>query len=293
MKSTKMIELLNDLIPEEGLIQNVIDKVDLFRITASTPRLPQCYDPGIIVLAQGQKRAFIGDEEFIYNPMNYLVLSLPLPLECETTASKEKLMLGFRIAIDAVSVGEIILALNNTQINSKSLPQGIYSAAMDDQFFEASIRLLESLGSQTDSRVLGPMIVKEVIYRVIQNEKGEALRALANRNQHFFQISRVLEKIHKSFGDKLDLNTLAIEAGMSISAFHANFKAVTKLPPLQYIKNIRLHKAKKLMMYDGVNAYNAAIHVGYESSSQFNREYKRLFGYPPVQDILRLGNKVA
>ncbi|MGJ4745204.1 AraC family transcriptional regulator [Leptospira sp. SA-E8] len=287
VKSKSMIELLEKLIPEEGFLQNVIDKVDLFRTNISTPRIPQCYDSGIIILAQGQKKAFLGEKVFLYDPMNYLVLSVPIPMECMTTASKEKPMLGFRIQVDAISVGEIVLSMDKIKDNTESVPHGIYSSAMDAQIMDASIRLLEALSSPADSHVLGPMIVKEIIYRVIQGENGFALRSLVNRNQHFFQISRILDKIHKSYGEKLDINTLAIEAGMSVSAFHTNFKIITKMAPLQYIKNVRLHKAKMLMMHEGIKAHNAAIHVGYESPSQFNREYKRLFGNPPVQDVVK------
>lgn len=151
---------------------------------------------------------------------------------------------------------------------------------------DATVRLLEALSSPSDRRFLGPMIVREIIYRVLCGDKGDALRALAYRNQRFFQIARILDKIHKSYGKKLDLNSLALETGMSISAFHSSFKAVTSMAPLQYIKNVRLHKARMLMIEEGINAYNAAIHVGYESPSQFNREYKRLFGLTPGKDAI-------
>jgi AraC-like DNA-binding protein len=281
MNANRMIELLNSLVPDEGVIQDIIEKVDLFRITTSSPRSPQNYAPGIIILAQGQKRIFIGDEVFLYDPLNYLVLSVPMPLECETTASQEKPMLGIKIKVDAATVGEILFSVDSSQNNLKSMPKGIYSAVLDNQMIDATIRLLETLLSPADSRFLGPMIVREIIYRVLCGEKGDALRALAFRNQRFFQIARILDKIHRTYGKKLDLNSLALETGMSISAFHASFKAVTNMAPLQYIKNVRLHKARMLMLEEGINAYSAAFHVGYESPSQFNREYKRLFGSTP------------
>ncbi len=286
MNSNRMIELLDKLVPKEGVIQDIIEKVDIFRIIASIPRLPQAYEPGILILAQGHKRIFIGDDVFIYNPLNYLVLSVPLPLECETTASPEKPLLGIKIKTDAKMIGEILLTIDTAQQNIKSLPKGIYSAPLDNHMIDAAVRLLETFSSPADSRFLGPLIVREIIYRVLCGEKGDALRALAYRNQRFFQISRILDKIHKSYGKKLDLNSLALETGMSISAFHSSFKAVTNMAPLQYIKNVRLHKARMLMIEEGVNAYSAAFHVGYESPSQFNREYKRLFGSTPGKDTV-------
>lgn len=288
MNENRMIELLDKLVPDEGVRYDVIDKVHLFRITKSSPRTPIKYDPSIIILAQGQKRVFMGEEAITYDPLNYLVLSVPLPLECETTASVEKPMLGLTVKVDIATVSDILLSIDDVNYNAKSLPKSVYSASMDDKLIDAVTRLLETLSSPGESRVLGPMIVREIIYRVLSGEKGEALRALAFRNQRFFQIARTLDKIHESYDKKLDLNFLALEAGMSISAFHTIFKEVTKTSPLQYIKNVKLHKARMLMIEEGINAYNAAIHVGYESPSQFNREYKRLFGITPAKDTASL-----
>ncbi|MCB1191144.1 MAG: AraC family transcriptional regulator [Leptospiraceae bacterium] len=284
MNHNKMIELLDNLVPEEGVIFDIIEKVDIFRITKATPREPKTYEPSIIFLAQGNKRLFIGDEVITYDPLNYLVLSVPLPLECETNTTKEKPLLGLTVKVDAGTIGEIMLKIDDNPQNSEFIPKGIYSANIDSQLINAITRLLESLSSSADRNFLGPMIVREIIYRVLCGEKGDALRALAYKNQHFFQIAKILDKIHKSYNNKFDLNSLALEAGMSISAFHSGFKAVTNTSPLQYIKNIKLQKAKMLMVEEGVKAYNAAYHVGYESISQFNREYKRLFGITPAKD---------
>ena len=286
MRAERMVRLLSALVPEEGVLQDIVRGVDLFRITESFPRSPQKYDPGIIVLAQGRKRVYIGDEVYEYDPLNYLVVSVPLPLECEVSAPKEKPLLGFKVKVDATTVGELLLALDDDQHTLKVVPQAIYSAPLDRLLIDASVRLLESLQSPNDRRILAPMIAREIIYRVLCGEKGDALRALAYRHQRFFQISRTLDKIHEMYGKKLDLTSLAREAGMSISAFHSSFKAVTNIAPLQYIKNVRLHKARLLMVEEGLNANRAAYEVGYESPSQFNREYKRLFGLTPARDAI-------
>jgi AraC-like DNA-binding protein len=286
MKPKRMVEILSSLVPQEGVIQDIIKGVDVFRITESYPRSPQKYDPGIIILAQGQKRIYIGDEEFTYDPLHYLVLSVPLPLECETNAQKDKPLLGLKVKVDSATVGEILLALDDDKHTTSAVPQSVYSAPLDPYLTDAAVRLLEALLSPKDRRFLGPMIVREIIYRVLCGEKGDALRALAFRHQRFFQISRTLDKIHEMYGKKLDLNSLAREAGMSISAFHSTFKSVTKISPLQYIKNVKLHKARLLMIEEGINANNAAYKVGYESPSQFNREYKRLFGITPAKDAI-------
>ncbi|MCB1172329.1 MAG: AraC family transcriptional regulator [Leptospiraceae bacterium] len=276
--------LLAELTPQEGVCTDIVPRVDLFRITQATPRTPQTYEPGIIFLAQGHKRIFIGNEVFTYDPLHYLVLAVPLPLECETNGSSEQPLLGITIKVDPAVVAEIMLAVHEPGVSKKNVPKGIYSAPIEADLTDALIRLLHAIRAESERTFLAPLIVKEILFRVLSSPTGDALRALAYKNQHFFQIARVLDKIHQSYAQKFDLNALAFEAGMSISAFHANFKAVTSSAPLQYIKNIKLQKAKMLIQTEGIKACDAAAHVGYESTSQFNREYKRLFGRSPGRD---------
>jgi AraC-like DNA-binding protein len=157
-----------------------------------------------------------------------------------------------------------------------------------DALIDAVIRLLECLRSPMDSRILGPRIVRGIIYRVLCGERGGALRAMANGHSHFNQIAKVLKRIHLAYPNSLAIGTLAGEANMSVSNFHHNFKAVTAVSPLQYVKSIRLHKARIVMVRDGLNANSAAGMVGYESASQFSREFKRLFGNSPLDEASRM-----
>jgi len=150
------------------------------------------------------------------------------------------------------------------------------------------VRLLESLQAPLDCRVLGPQIVREICYRVLCGEQSGALRAVAARRGHFSQISKVLRRIHADYAAALDVESLAREASMSVSTFHQNFRDVTSTSPLQYIKSIRLHKARMLMAQEGLNASVAARQVGYESSSQFSREFKRFFGDTPVEQAAKM-----
>lgn len=285
MYQGRMVELLNSLVPEEKVISLLDNKIDLFRISNSSPRTPLIYEPRIFILAQGQKKIFIGSDEYCYDSMNYLVSSVPLPLECETTAAPEKPMLGLSIYVDPVTIGELLLEMDeNVKLNT-TIPKGIFASALTNDLINATIRLLEALSSEKDKIVLAPMFVKEIIYRVLRDENGAALRALAYRNQRFFQIARILNKIHESYSEEFNLSALALEAGMSVSTFHSSFKSVTNISPLQYIKNVRLTKARLLMLQEGINAHTAALHVGYESPSQFSREYKRFFGVTPGKDV--------
>jgi AraC-like DNA-binding protein len=241
-------------------------------------------------MAQGRKRIFLGDKVYTYDASHYLVLSIPLPIECEAIATPGEPILGFYITVDPMVVGEILLEMDDTSHHGELLPKGIYGASLTDSIVDAAIRLLSSLSSPKDGRILGPMIVREIIYRVLCGENGAALQALAYRNRRFFQIARVLNKIHETYEEGLDVRTLAMEAGMSVSAFHTSFKAVTHASPLQYIKSVRLHNARLLMNQEGLNAYSAALRVGYESPSQFNREYKRFYGITPAKDAASLRN---
>ncbi|TGN08522.1 AraC family transcriptional regulator [Leptospira ilyithenensis] len=286
-KRWKLVELLERLVPEERIVPFTSKGVKLFRINHSSPRTQKAYEAGILILAQGKKRIFLGDEIYTYDPLNYLVLSVPLPIECETiVTSPEEPILGLYISVDPSSVGEILLEMDDSHSHEESLFKGIYSAPLTEELTDITIRLLEAISSSRDERILGPMIVREIIYRVLCTKQGRALQALAYRNRRFFKISRALNRIHESFNDPLDVKSLAADAGMSVSTFHASFKSVTNVSPIQYIKNVRLHKARILMTQEGINTYNAALRVGYESPSQFNREYKRFFGVTPGKDTI-------
>jgi AraC-like DNA-binding protein len=168
------------------------------------------------------------------------------------------------------------------------MPQGIYSTKLDVRLSETAVRLLECLADPGDARILGPQIAREITYRVLCGEQGGALRAAAALHSRFGQVNRTVQRIHSEYARDLTVEELADPAGMSASAFHQNFKAVTSTSPLQYLKTIRLHKARMLMVHEGLRAGIAAERVGYESSSQFSREFKRLFGSSPIEETTRV-----
>jgi AraC-like DNA-binding protein len=149
---------------------------------------------------------------------------------------------------------------------------------------DAAVRLAEALASPTDGRILGPQIVREIVYRVLIGEQGEVLRLLIAQPNRHGQIARVLRRIHADYASDLDVGSLAREANMGVSTFHHAFRDATATSPLQYVKSIRLHKARTLLLADGVNAQDAARRVGYASASQFSREYRRMFGCSPASD---------
>ena len=256
---------------------------------ASQPirRMQVLYEPGIVIVGQGRKRGYLGDQVFTYDAHNYLVLSVPLPFECETEASPEEPMLAVSIRVDLAVLGELLMKMDGAHRNP-SIPQGIYSTELDLKLSETTVRLLECLSNPAETRILGPQIVRELTYRVLCGEQGGALRAAAALHSRFGQVNRTVQRIHAEYARDLTVEELAETAGMSASAFHQNFKAVTSTSPVQYLKSIRLHKARMLMVHEGLRAGIAAERVGYESSSQFSREFKRLFGSTPIEETERV-----
>jgi AraC-like DNA-binding protein len=216
-------------------------------------------------------------------------LSVPLPFECETEASSEKPLLAVSIRVDLAILAELLMKMDGgNRSGTPSIPQGIYSTKLDGHLSESTVRLLECLCNPVEARILGPQIIREITYRVLCGEQGGALRAAAALHSRFGQVNQALQRIHAEYARDLSVEELADTAGMSPSAFHQNFKSVTSTSPLQYLKTIRLHKARMLMAYEGLRAGIAAEQVGYESSSQFSREFKRLFGTSPVEETERV-----
>lgn len=283
-----MVQLLATLAPGEGFTQSVLDGVKFMRTNVSTPRIPVMYEPSIVIVAQGRKRGFLGSQAFIYDAQHYLVLAVPLPFECETEATPQEPMLAISIRVDLAVVAELLMTLNDTRGPIDSEPRAVYATPLDSTLSDAVLRLLESLASPHDARILGPGIVREICYRVLSGSQGDMIRAALTQHDHFGRISKALRRIHSDFARELDVPMLAREAGMSLAVFHAQFKAVTETSPMQYVKATRLHHARLLMIQDGLNVSAAATRVGYESASQFSREFKRLFGVSPADDVKRM-----
>jgi AraC-like DNA-binding protein len=284
----RMAELIAGMTTQDGPTPSRLPNVQFARATHSRPRAPVVYVPGVFFLVQGRKRGYLGDQVYTYDQHNYLVTSVPLPLECETEASPEQPLLGVAVHIDLGELAELLLEMDERLPDIAASPRGIYATPLDAELGGAVIRLLEALRSPVEARILGPQIVREITYRVLCGEQGGALRALATRHSHSGRIGKVLRHVHSNYAAPLDVETLAEEASMSVSAFHHHFKAVTSTSPLQYVKTIRLHQARLLMVHEGLNAGVAAQRVGYESPSQFSREFKRLFGSNPSTEAARV-----
>jgi AraC-like DNA-binding protein len=288
MKQTRLAQLLNRVAVREGTHETSVPGVMVARTSYGSSRCPVIYEPMIYIIAQGQKIGYLGDDVFRYNADNYLVLSVPLPLQCEWVASPEEPLLAVKIAVDPTMLVEMLMDLDEPAHGNGAVPRGIHTTPLTTELSDAVMRLLECVGSPIDSRVLGRQTVREIIYRVLRGEQGGALRAMASRNDQFIRIARVLQSIHADYARSLSTEEMAKLAGMSVSTFHHSFKAVTATSPLQYVKSVRLHRARTMMVQDKHNASTAAVAVGYESASQFGREFKRFFGSSPAEEAASL-----
>ncbi len=278
----KLAKVLAELATVEGFGPTRLPEVRLMLSTERHPSAPVSYDPSVVIIAQGRKRGRLGGRTFTYDARNYLVLAVPLPFECETIGTPEEPLLGMAVRVDPSTIAELLLEMDAAPGRFADPPRAIDAAPLTAELIDAATRLAQCLRSSVEARVLGPPIIREIIYRALCGGRGAALRALATPQSNFGQIARALRRIHFDYAQTLDVGTLAREAGMSVSTFHANFKAVTAKPPLRYLQTIRLHKAQVLMVA-GVSVAEAARRVGYESPSQFSREFKRLFGGPPKE----------
>ncbi len=288
---SQMADLLKSFpIADSGATESGLNGVLLFKETKHIPRRPMVYEPGICIVAQGHKIGFLGGQKFQYDANNYLVTMVTMPFECETFATPESPLLGLYIDIDMSQLHDLIGRLGlHAEIGcagEKGLTRGIGPAVMDKEMADATTRLVKCLQSETESQILGPGLVREILYRALCGTQAPVLYSLAMHSGTFSQVARALNIMKNNYSDKLEVEQLASTARMSASAFHRAFKEITSDSPMQYLKKVRLTKARDLMVQENMKAYLAADQVGYESSSQFSREFKRYFGQSPA-DMMR------
>ena len=268
-----------------GAVPTGVPGVQFFWVAERVPRAPLLYSAGIVVIGQGHKIGYLGDRTFRYDEDTYLVVGVPTPFECETHPSADGPLLGLRIDIDVAALHGLVASLGG-RLNpggSAAVPYGLEPARMDEAMLEATVRLLRCMRDPLDARVLGKGIVDEIVYRVLRGEHGRVLYFLTQHHTPYAAVARALDRIHSDYRESLSVEDLATENAMSVSAFHRAFKRVTGDSPLQYLKKIRLEKARGLLVVQDMRVNAVAFEVGYESPSQFSREFKRYFRVPPSE----------
>jgi AraC-like DNA-binding protein len=247
------------------------------------------YEPSICIAVQGAKRVDLGEDSYVYDAHNYLITSVHLPTIAQVVeASPEKPFLALRLKLDLKEISQLMLDGRLPQPRTKQSSRGMATGEITLPLLNAFQRLIALLDEEQDIQILATIIQKEIIYRLLVGDQGERLRQLATAGSKSQQIGRAIEWLTSNFAQPLSIDDLAEQVNMSTTSFHNHFRSMTALSPLQFQKQLRLQEARRLMLAERMDAANAAFQVGYESPTQFSREYNRLFGAPPLRDITKL-----
>ncbi|WP_020674821.1 AraC family transcriptional regulator [Geopsychrobacter electrodiphilus] len=275
---------------EQGeLHTSAVPGLSLFRRDEPTEPMTGMYLPSICLVAQGAKRVLLGDDTYVYDSQHYLITSLHLPTVVQIVdASPGKPYLGLRLTFDLREIAQLMADSHLPPPRTQQSSRGMATGKVTLPLVNAFLRLIDLLGEEEDIPILAPIIQREIIYRLLTGDQGTRLRQIAATGSQSHQIAKALDWLKGNFTQSLRIDDLAAQARMSTSTFHHHFRAMTALSPLQYQKQLRLQEARRLMLADHLDAATAAFQVGYESPSQFSREYGRLFGAPPVRDVTSL-----
>ena len=262
----------------------LIPRLTLSRAQVSTDLRPGMYYPLLCVVAQGRKRVFLGQEEFCYDSNTYLIASVDLPVSGQVI---EGPCLGVTLALDPKLLAALLLTMP-AAMGMRVSPKAMAVNPLEADLLDPLLRLLRLLDQPQDIPMLAPLVEREILYRLLLGPRGAMLRQLALPTSPLSQINRAIQLIRQRFDQSIRIEEMAQAAGMSAPSFHRHFRAVTAMSPLQYQKRLRLQEARRLLVSKETDAARVSFDVGYESASQFSREYRRLFGAPPGQDAKRV-----
>ncbi|HEX6902183.1 MAG TPA: AraC family transcriptional regulator [Thermoanaerobaculia bacterium] len=285
----ELAERIARAVSEDGRVEP-LKGLYFHRSSTMTDALHGCSDPAFCVIAQGSKQVWLGDSVYRYDPAHYLLATVELPIVSRIVeASPERPYLSLRLDLDPALVSSVIVEAGHLPAPNRGDMRAIDVSPLDADLLDATVRLVRLLDSPAEARVLRPLITREIVFRLLMGDQGNRLRHLALLGGgHTDRIAEAVERLRKELNQPLRIESLARELGMSVSGFHHHFKAVTAMSPLQFQKQIRLQEARRLMFGENLDAASAGYRVGYEDASQFSREYKRLFGQPPMRDVERL-----
>lgn len=274
--------------PQTGMYGTALPCLSLFRADQPTLPIPSVYEASLCLIAQGAKRVSIGDRSLDYDASCYLVVSLDLPLTGHIIkAGPDEPYLCCKVDLDISALADLVIAQDAAAQDEPPSPVlAVYPS--DPDLVDATCRLVRLLEQPQSISALAPLIEREILYRLLTGPHRSTMRQLAASGSHLSQVSRAVTLIRSAFKSQLRIRDIAAAAGMSESSLYQHFKAATRMTPLEYQKQLRLQEARRLMLAEGASAGSAGFAVGYESPSQFSREYRRLFGAPPRQDVDRL-----
>ncbi|MBE3916127.1 AraC family transcriptional regulator [Vibrio parahaemolyticus] len=285
----KLAKLIDRWTGNANQYDTPISGLRFSRWTTPTPPTSYTHNPSICLIAQGRKRVLLGEESFIYDANHFLISSVDLPIIANIIeASEEQPYLGLIIELDLTEISQLIVDSELAFTQSKEAQKGIAVGELSDSLLDAFVRLAELLDEGQNIKILAPIIKREIFYRLLMSEQGTRLHQIVTAGSHSHQIAKAIDWLKNNFVKPLSVGDLASYTGMSKSSFYTHFRSMTSMTPLQFQKKLRLSEARRLMLTENLDAMAATFKVGYESPSQFSREYSRLFGAPPSKDIKSL-----
>lgn len=283
-----LADLIAQFAPEDGIHAMPVPRLSLVRMSRPTEPLHSVQNPGICIVVQGSKQVIVGDRVLRYGAGNQFIISVDVPVTGQVTeASADEPYLCLKLNLDPGIIGALLLEMGPRRFEPSMQPCYCVSTTTDG-VLDAASRLVGLLATPEDIPVLAPMIEREILYRLLQGEQASRLVEIATGESRVLQVNRAIGWIRRNFATAFAIEEVAAEASMSTSALHQHFKDVTGLSPLQYQKQLRLQEARRLILSQSLDAAAAGFQVGYNSPSQFSREYNRLFGAPPLKDVQRL-----
>lgn len=274
--------------PADGMHASVLPRLNLVRSCTPTQAVPAVYRPSLCIIAQGRKQVELGGRSYVYDPEKYLTVSVDLPLVGSVLeASLERPYLCLALDIDLPALTELML-----QTSREPAPEPVGPALgvsqVEPGLLDAVLRLARLLDAPEDAPALAPLAEREILYRLLSGAQAPMIRHIAAAESRLAKVSRAIAWLRRNYARPFSVERLAADAGMSLSSFHSHFKAATTLSPLQYRTRVRLQEARRMMVVEGMDAASAGFTVGYESPSQFSRDYSRLYGAPPLKNAIRL-----
>jgi len=286
----ELARLLSRHAPQDGVCPTPIPRVSAIRLSAPGDELIHAlHPPSVCIIAQGAKRVMLRNEVYTYDASRFLVFSTDLPVSAQVVRAKfDTPYLCFRLDLDPAEVSELVMQLGTARMPRAATARGLFLNDVSDDMLDAAIRIMRLLDAPEDAAMLAPLAVRELVYRLLRSEQGERLAQVARADSHAARVMRAVAWLKANFAEPLKVEALASECSMSASSLHHHFRALTSMSPLQYQKQLRLQEARRLLLSERMEVSRAGFSVGYESASQFSREYSRLFGVPPSKDVSRL-----
>jgi AraC-like DNA-binding protein len=285
----ELAQLIEHFTGEDGLHSTAIPALRLIRASKQSQPIYAVHTPVLCIVAQGRKLVVLAQERYYYDPSQYLVISVDLPISGQVLQATPAcphlcLLLDFY----PEQIFDILKESDPEWRKKGDSQRGLFVSNSKASLLDATIRLVRLLDTPQDIPILAPLIIREILYKILQDEQGDTVKQIAIVSSRVYHIAEVIRLIKQDFAKPLRIDDLAATVNMGISSLHQHFKKVTAMSPLQYQKQLRLHEARRLLLSGTTDAANAGFQVGYESPSQFSREYSRMFGLPPISDMKRL-----